>query len=309
MVARTLLQQALPTTFGLKAAGWMTGLDEAITRLIAVETKRLAVQLGGAGGTLASLGDRGPQVVRLMAEELGLQEPTLPWHTDRTRIAELAGALGEAAGVIAKIASDVVLLSQTEVSEVRDTAPDRGGSSALPQKRNPVAAVSAIACAQPAPQLVAALLGAMAHEHDRAAGAWHAEWRPFSELFRSVGSAAAWLRDCLEHLEPDLDAMRRNLELTRGAIMAERVAGVLAPALGASQAQELVRACALEAQSSGRPLADVLATRSEISDHLSIEAVAQLLEPTGYLGSAGLFVDRALEAHRVGRSAPSPASG
>ena len=143
------------------------------------------MQLGGAAGTLASLGDRGVDVMDAMARALGLAQPVLPWHTIRTRPAELAGALGTACGVVAKAARDVTLLAQTEVAEVAEGA--AGGSSTMPHKRNPVAAISAAACAAQAPGLVATLLGAMAHEHERAAGSWHAEWRPFTELLRSHG--------------------------------------------------------------------------------------------------------------------------
>ncbi|HWM84623.1 MAG TPA: 3-carboxy-cis,cis-muconate cycloisomerase, partial [Kofleriaceae bacterium] len=215
MAGRTLLQQALPITFGLQAAGWLSGLDDSIERLARVRRERLAVQLGGAAGTLASMGDAGPAVVDYLAEDLGLTAPKLPWHTARNRIAELAGALGEAAGSIAKPARDLALLAQTEVAEVREGGDDRrGGSSTLPHKRNPIAAVSAAACAARAPGLVASLLASMAHEHQRAAGAWHAEWLPLIDLLGAAGAAAAWLRDALEHLEVDAVRMRANLDAT-----------------------------------------------------------------------------------------------
>ena len=167
----------------------------------------------------------------------------------------------------------------------------------MPQKRNPIAAVSAIACARQAPGLVATLLSSMQQEHERAAGAWHAEWRPFSELLRSAGSAAAWLRDCLEHLEVDPARMRANLELTGGLLMAERVAGALAPALGRAAAHETVEAAAGRAISDGRTFADALAATPAVSDHLDHVQIAALLDPAGYLGSADAFVDRALERH------------
>jgi 3-carboxy-cis,cis-muconate cycloisomerase len=239
---RTLLRLAAPTTFGLKAAGWLAALDTAADRLNAIRHKALAVQLGGAVGTLAALlhangsGDRsaaaptapaapttpgpapaapttqhGPfELVEAVADELGLRAPLLPWHTDRTRIAEVAGALGLAAGVCAKVARDVTLLAQDEVGEVEESAP--GASSAMPHKRNAVAAVSALACAAQAPGLVATLLASMVHEHERAAGAWHAEWRPLRELLAATGSAASWLRECLTGLRVDPDALRRNLD-------------------------------------------------------------------------------------------------
>jgi 3-carboxy-cis,cis-muconate cycloisomerase len=203
MAGRTLLQQAVPTTFGLKAAGWMTGLDEARAGLSRL---RLSVQLGGAAGTLAG---NELQVVSALAAELGLDAPVLPWHTLRGRIGELAGALGVAAGAVAKPARDVVLLSQTEVAEVREAV--GGGSTAMPHKHNPVAAVAALGCAQQVPGLVATLLAAMVQEHERAAGAWHSEWRPLCILLISVGSAAAWLRASLSDLEVDAERMRANL--------------------------------------------------------------------------------------------------
>jgi 3-carboxy-cis,cis-muconate cycloisomerase len=293
MAGRTLMQQAVPTTFGLKAAGWLVALDEASERLEQVRDTRLAVQLGGAAGTLAGLGTDGVDVVSALARGLGLAEPVVPWHTDRTRPAELAGALGAACGVIAKVARDVVLLSQTEVAEVSEGGEGRGGSSTMPHKRNPIAAVSAQACARQAPGLVATLLAAMAHEHERAAGAWHAEWLPLCELLRCTGSATAWLRDCLEHLEVDEQRMRANLDLTGGLLLAERVAGALAPELGRAAADELVEGAIAEAQSSGRSFAEVLEARPELGPGVA----AELLDPTTYLGSAGALVERALRAH------------
>jgi 3-carboxy-cis,cis-muconate cycloisomerase len=301
MAGRTLLQQALPITFGLAAAGWLSGLDDAAARLEEVRRRRLAVQLGGAAGTLASLGEAGPAVVGYLAEELGLAAPALPWHTVRTRVAELAGALGEAAGAIGKPARDVTLLAQTEVGEVRERGGQgRGGSSALPHKQNPIAAVSALACAARAPGLVATLLSAMVQEHGRAAGAWHAEWRPLSELLVTVGSAAAWLRDSLERLDVDGARMRANLDLTGGLLLAERVAAALAPALGGQAAHDLVAAAGADAAAAGRPFGDALAARAEISAHLSRAEIGELLDPAGYLGSAALFVDRALAHHHGG---------
>jgi 3-carboxy-cis,cis-muconate cycloisomerase len=203
MIGRTLLQQAVPTTFGLKAAGWMTGLDEARAGL---ERVRLSVQLGGAAGTLAG---NSLEVLDALAGELGLETPVLPWHTLRGRIGELAGALGVAAGAVAKPARDIVLLAQNEVAEVREAV--GGGSTAMPHKHNPVAAIAALGCAQQAPGYVANLLAAMVQEHERAAGAWHAEWRPLSVLLITVGSAAAWLRASLDDLEVDAARMRANL--------------------------------------------------------------------------------------------------
>ncbi|GAA3755963.1 3-carboxy-cis,cis-muconate cycloisomerase [Spinactinospora alkalitolerans] len=299
MAGRTLLQQALPTTFGVVAAGWLHALDGAAARLAEVAEGRLAAQLGGAAGTLASLGDSGPDVVAAYARELGLAEPVLPWHTDRGRVAELAGALGGMCGAVGKAARDVTLLAQTEVGEVSEQGgPGSGGSSTLPHKRNPVAAVSALACAERAPGLVGTLLGAMVQEHQRAAGSWHAEWLPLTELLRATGSAVAWLGASVERLRVDAARMRANLDLTGGLLLAERVTTALAPELGRMRAHELVKAACAQAVDSGGDLADVLARHLE--GRRSPEEVAGLLDPAGYLGSAGAFVDRALAAHRSG---------
>ena len=199
---RTLLQQAVPVTFGLKAAGWLTALDESWGELARIRARELAVQLGGAAGTLSSLGERGLEVASSLAAELELAEPELPWHTIRIRPARLAGALGIALGAMAKVARDVVLLAQTEVGELGEGGGDgRGGSSTMPHKRNPVGAVAVLACAERGPGLVATILTAMGQEHERAAGAWQAEWEPLLELLRLTGSAAAALRDVLAGLE------------------------------------------------------------------------------------------------------------
>jgi 3-carboxy-cis,cis-muconate cycloisomerase len=212
MAGRTLLQQARPTTFGAKAAGWLSGLDDAADLLGAVRRHRLSVQLGGAAGTLAALGPHGPDVVARLAAELGLDAPAIPWHTNRSRIAELAAALGVAAAALAKPARDVTLLAQTEIAEVREGVSGRGRSSAMAHKRNPVAAVATLANTAQAPGLVATVLAAAGgHEHERAAGAWHAEWHPLRELFLAVGSAAAWLADCLGYLQVDAGRMRAGI--------------------------------------------------------------------------------------------------
>jgi 3-carboxy-cis,cis-muconate cycloisomerase len=205
MAARTLLQQAQVSTFGLRAAGWLVGLEEAAERLREVAAARLAVQMGGPAGT------RGPQVAARVAGELGLAEPTLPWDAIRVRPAELACALGVLAGVLAKIAGDVVLFAQTEVAELREGgAAGRGGSSSMPHKRNPVASISVLACAARVPGLVATMLAAMRQEHERGAGGWQAEWGTLSDLLTLVGSAAAWSVDLLANLEVDVARMREH---------------------------------------------------------------------------------------------------
>lgn len=207
MLGRTLLQAALPTTFGLKAAGWMSGIDGAVARLVEVRDSGLAVQLGGPVGALDE-----PAVVSSLADQLGLSAPSLAWAADRRRPAELAAALGVAAGSVAKIARDVTLLAQSEVGEVTEGSAERGGSSSMAHKHNPVAAISALACAQRTPGLVATMLAAMAGEHERAAGAWQAEWETLPELIALTGSAAAWTRDSLTGLKIHPERMATNLE-------------------------------------------------------------------------------------------------
>jgi 3-carboxy-cis,cis-muconate cycloisomerase len=287
MAGRTLLQQAVPVTFGLVAAGWLVALDEARVDLAAVRGHVLAAQLGGAAGTLASLGDRGIVVAAAFARRLGLAEPTVPWHTARRRPARLATALGETAGAIGSIALDITLLAQTEVAEVAEGGADKGGSSTMPQKRNPVAAISCLACARRVPGLVATMLGAMPQEQQRAAGGWQAEWETLSELVRLTGSAGVWIREALEGLDVDGERMRVNLELTRGLVMAEAVTTSLTGSLGRGAAHELVERAARQATEEGRTLADVLGGTAEVPD------------PAAYLGSASELVDRALAAHRA----------
>ncbi len=208
-IGRTLLQQAVPTTFGLKAAGWLRGLDGARARVDRVRSG-LPVQLGGPVGSRAGAGAEADRLAALVAAALDLA-PAPPWHTDRLPVADLAGALGAGCGAVGKVAGDVVLLAQQEVGEVREEAPGRGGSSSMAHKHNPVAAIAARASARRAPGLVAHLLSCMEQEHERAAGAWHAEWLPLRDLLRTAGSASAWLADSLDHLVVDTEAMTRNL--------------------------------------------------------------------------------------------------
>jgi 3-carboxy-cis,cis-muconate cycloisomerase len=215
MLARTLLQAALPTTFGLKAAGWMQGVEEARTELGAA-LAALTVQLGGPAGTLEGYCGRGEQVAAALAARLGLPAQTLPWHANRVRVARLGGALALLAGAVAKIAVDVTLLAQSEVGEARERgAEGHGGSSSMAHKHNPIAAVSTLACARALPGLAATLYAAMAGEHERAAGAWHAEWPALRTALGFAGSAVAWARTMLESLEVDEQQMRANLQRAR----------------------------------------------------------------------------------------------
>src|SRR5579884_1012121 len=300
MAGRTLLQQALPITFGLKAARWLAFATRQVQALIERREQSLTVQLGGAAGTLASLGDRGLRVVELLAEELGLPVPDLPWHTERDRIAEIASALGIVAGAMAKIASDLVLLAQTEVGEVSEgTAPGKGGSSAMPQKHNPVDAISALASARLAIGVVPAILSAMAQEHERAAGGWQAEWAAIPNLFRFTASAVERVRSAVVDLQINSTRMRANLDLVGGLNMAESLTMALAPHIGKPEAQRLVQAICDQAIKSGQDLRQMALTNEQVRNILSPEEIDRALDPTEYLGSTDVFIDRALEAYRA----------
>jgi 3-carboxy-cis,cis-muconate cycloisomerase len=277
MAGRTLLQQAVPTTFGAKAAGWLVSLVEAGRGLRRVE---LAVELGGAAGTLAALGDKGLDVLRLLAGEIDLAEPAVPWHTNRVRVAELGAVLAVAAGVAGKIGLDVALLAQTEIAEVREPA-GAGGSSTMPHKRNPVGSAVAIACARRANAGASVLTAALVQEHERALGAWQSEWTPLSDALATAGGAVAAIRRTLAGLEVDPGRMRANM---RKLLAAEHASFLLAERVGKAEAHERVA----EATRSGS-FRDGLAAAG-----LSPEEIDRALDPTRYLGAAEAFVDRAL---------------
>jgi 3-carboxy-cis,cis-muconate cycloisomerase len=290
VMGRTLMQQALPTTFGLKAAGWMAGLDGARLRLAEV-VATLPVQYGGAAGTLAASSGSGIELRNGLAAELGLADAAVPWHTVRLPIADLAGALGAAAGVLATVAVDVVLMAQTEVAEVSEGGDSRGGSSAMPHKRNPVAAISARACARRAPGLVATLLSAMEQEHERAAGAWHSEWPTVTDLLTTVGAAAAWVAECLSGLRPDVARMAAGVAAARDPELAAAATEALTPSLGRGAAHDAVAAATREAATGSRPLREVLAERGDVD----VEALLTAAAPNS--GEAGPQVDAALADH------------
>jgi 3-carboxy-cis,cis-muconate cycloisomerase len=333
MIGRTLLQQAVPVTFGLIAAGWLTSVDEAREGLAAVRSRRLAVQFGGAAGTLASLGDHGQQVAALLADELGLALPVLPWHTDRLRIIDLGAALARVAAALGKIARDVTLLAQSEVGEVGEgsassagqagggspaargtdqrgpdpqgpaASPRRGGSSAMPHKHNPVASIAVLGCTRQVPGLLGILVSNSEQELQRAAGAWHAEWEPLAALLRLTGSASSWAAELLSGLTVDTSRMAANLAATKGLPLAEHVSSLLAGVLGPAQAYDLVAEAGARAVGAGLPLRDVLLAVPKLEERLSAagitaEQIDSALEPAGYLGATDAFIAAALEAHQ-----------
>jgi 3-carboxy-cis,cis-muconate cycloisomerase len=322
MIGRTLLQQAVPVTFGLVAAGWLTSLDEARAGLDSVGP-RLAVQFGGAAGTVASLGEAGQRVAALLAEELGLAVPVLPWHTNRLRMMDLGAALARVTAALGKIARDVTLLAQSEVGELSEggtasgatgagqrsadqqapaASPRRGGSSAMPHKRNPVASIAILGCTRQVPGLLATLAAASEQELQRAAGAWHAEWEPLTALLRLTGSASSWAVDLLPGLVVDTSRMAANLAATKGLPLAEHVSSLLAGVLGGAQAHDLVAEAGARATSAGLPLRDVLLSVPKLEERLSsagitAEQIDSALEPSGYLGATDAFITAAIDAH------------
>ncbi|HEY7452968.1 MAG TPA: adenylosuccinate lyase family protein [Thermoleophilaceae bacterium] len=296
MAARTLLQQALPTTFGLKAAGWLVGTGEARERLAGLQ---LAAELGGAAGTLASLGSDGIAVLQSFSQRLGLAAPALPWHSSRGRVGELGAALALAAGALEKIALDVTLMAQTEVGEVAESSEGgRGGSSTLPHKRNPVGAVRCGACARLARSAATSLLGGLAQEHERgSSGAWQAEWPALTDALALTGGAAWSLGESLDGIEVDPGRMGENLELTGGLLMAESVTMAIAGELGRAEAKRVVDAASTRAADGGRPFREVLLEDEAVAGPLGEDGIDRALDPSAYLGSAEAFIDRALERY------------
>jgi 3-carboxy-cis,cis-muconate cycloisomerase len=299
LMGRTLLQQALPMTVGLKAATWLAGLDGVRLRIAAVSAA-LPVQYGGAVGTLAASSGSGVDLRRELAAELGLATTEVPWFTVRLPIADVAGVLGAAAGVVATIAVDVVLLAQSEVGEATEVSARRGGSSAMPHKNNPVAAISARACARRAPGLVGTLFAAMEQEHERGAGTWHVEWPTLTELLGTVGSAASWLTECLGDLRLDTGRMADAVGAASDPQLARALAEALTPALGEGAAHDAAAAAVRTAAAEGRPLTDVVLERTDV------DGAALVADATPDVGEAGVQVDAALAAHTIAIQADPP---
>jgi 3-carboxy-cis,cis-muconate cycloisomerase len=295
VVGRTWLQHALPMPFGLKLAEYASALDRSRRRLQRLRREALALQFGGAAGTLAALGDKGLLVAERLAQELDLPLPDAPWHTHRDRIAEAAALLAIVAGTCGKIARDVSLMMQTDVAEAFEPAGEgRGGSSTMPHKRNPVAAASALAAATLAPNLAATMFAAQVQDHERSAGPWHAEWPTLPSLLLVTSGALAAIVDIAEGLEVDAARMGANLDATRGLIMAEAVTMRLAEKIGKNEAHHLVEAASKQAVSGKKHLRDVLTHDSRVTAHLSANDIAGLFEPVAYQGVSQTLIDRLL---------------
>jgi 3-carboxy-cis,cis-muconate cycloisomerase len=288
MIGRTWLQQALPITLGLKFAQWLDALLRHRERLDALRARVLVLQFGGAAGTLASLREAAPQVTQSLAKELGLAVPTLPWHTQRDRIAETASLFGMLIGTLGKIARDISLQMQTEIDELAEpAAAGKGGSSTMPHKRNPVGCAAVLTAATRAPGLVATVFAGMVQEHERALGGWQAEWDALPDLARLAGGA----------LNVNVPRLAANLDVTHGLILGEAVMLALGDSIGRLDAHHLVERASKAAIRDGQTLFDVLAADPAVTAHLPLERLKQLLDPAQYVGQAHAYVDAALALH------------
>jgi 3-carboxy-cis,cis-muconate cycloisomerase len=295
VVARTWLQHALPMPFGLKLAEYAAALHRSRKRLQRLRSEGLALQFGGAAGTLAALGDKGMVVAEKLAQDLKLPLPDAPWHTHRDRIAEAASVFAVLAGTCGKIARDVSLMMQTDVAEAFEPPGEgRGGSSTMPHKRNPVAAATALAAATIAPNLAATIFAAQVQDHERSAGPWQAEWPTLPSLLLVTSGALAAIVDIAEGLQVDAARMRSNLEATGGLIMAEAVAMALAEKIGKSEAHHLVEAASKKAVTEKKSLREVLTKNPKVTAHLSTDRLVKLFEPMAYQGASQALIDRLL---------------
>jgi 3-carboxy-cis,cis-muconate cycloisomerase len=299
MAGRSNLQQAIPLTFGFKMAVLLAAFDRHRARLAELRPRVLVGEFGGAVGTLASLGNRGLEVQAGLVRELGLGQPEIAWHTARDSFAEVACFLGLVTGSLGKIATDVKLMMQTEVSEVFEPFEQgRGSSSTMPQKRNPISCNYILACTSVVRQHVAALLEAVVEDHERSTGPWEIEWIALPEVFLLASGALSQTRHLVSGLQVDEERMRANLNVTRGLILSEAVMMGLAPSLGRHRAHDLVYDICRKVAETGTPLLDLLAANAEISRHLDRAALAKLVDPANYLGQAGEMVDRVLNRRK-----------
>ena len=296
MAGRTHLQQALPVTFGYKAAVWLSSIDRHIERVDQALPRILLGEFSGAAGTLASVGEGGLEMQKLFCEELGLHQPSITWHVARDGIAEAVTLLGLITGTLGKIATDVMLLSSSEFGEVSEPfVPGRGASSTMPQKRNAISSELMLAAAKAVRQHVATMLDGMIHDLERATGPWHLEWVSLPESFLLTASSLANAKFMLAGLVVHEKRMLENLDLTRGLIVAEAVMMAAAPKLGRQHAHDVVYDACRKAIEGGGQLADILAEVPEITEALGgKDAIRRHCDPANYLGLCGPMVDRVL---------------
>jgi 3-carboxy-cis,cis-muconate cycloisomerase len=299
MAGRTHLQQALPVTFGLKCAIWAMPFLAHLDRLKQLRTRVETVEFAGAAGTLASLGDQGIPVMEALAKELKLNAPLAPWHVCRDALAETVSFLGLVCGTLAKIATDIILLAQTEVGEVAEPyVAGRGASSTMPQKRNPIASEYILAASRMVQGLVPVMLGAMAQDHERATGPWQAEALVLPQAFVLTHGALLHTKSIAEGMVIDAARMRANLDITHGLIVSEAVMMGLAPVLGRGEAHHVVKHACDAALTRNIPLADALLQDPAVASRLDRSAIEKMIDPANYLGSTQGFIDRVLAAVR-----------
>jgi 3-carboxy-cis,cis-muconate cycloisomerase len=299
IAGRTWLQQAAPTVFGLKAAAHLDAAERHLIRLAELRPRLLVLQFGGAVGTLGSLGDRGIEVAEALARELHLSLPEMPWHAQRDRPAELAAFLGLLTGTLGKMARDLALLAQSEIAEAFESAAEgRGGSSTMPQKRNPVSAAVVLAAAARAPGLVATLLSSMVQEHERGLGGWHAEWETLPELCLLAAGALRHGVETVDGIQLDPARMLENIAGAGGQLFAEAAASRLTERLGREEAHRLVERAARRAESGGKHLRAVLEEDPAARQHLSAAELDAIFDTSHPPGSAGPFIDRVLARRR-----------
>ena len=293
IAGRSHLQHAVPITFGLKCATWAAPLARHVARLDQAADRVFVVQFGGAAGTLASLGANGPAVVAALARELDLADPDLPWHVTRDGLAEVAAVFALVCGSLSKFALDIVLLSQTEIAEVCEPhAEGAGSSSTMPQKRNPILSEYILAATRAVHALVPLVFSAMTQDHERSTGPWQSESLALPQIFALTAGALARARKLAAGMLADPARMHQNLDASHGLIMAEALATILTPAMGRGAAHHAVSRACDRARDENRALDDVAAEDAEIGRHLSREEIERAMDPAGYVGSAGVFVDR-----------------
>ncbi|WP_160106872.1 3-carboxy-cis,cis-muconate cycloisomerase [Pseudomonas izuensis] len=298
LAGRTWLQHATPVTLGMKIAGWLGAVTRSRQRLQELKPRLLVLQFGGASGTLAALGEQAMPIARALAEELQLNLPDQPWHTQRDRLVEFGSVLGLIAGSLGKLGRDISLLMQTEAGEVFEpSAPGKGGSSTMPHKRNPVGAAVLIGAATRVPGLLSTLFSAMPQEHERSLGLWHAEWETLPEICCLVSGSLKQALLVTQGLEVDAGRMARNLDLTQGLVLAEAVSIVLAQRVGRDTAHHLLEQCCKRAVAEQRHLRAVLGDEPQVTAELSAEELDHLLDPAHYLGQARTWVERAVAEH------------
>ena len=298
LAGRTWLQQATPVTLGMKIASWLGAVTRNRQRLDELKPRLLCLQFGGASGTLAALGDQAMPVAQALANELGLNLPEQPWHTQRDRLVEFGSVLGLIAGSLGKVGRDISLLMQTEAAEVFEpSAPGKGGSSTMPHKRNPVGSAVLISAATRVPGLLSILFSAMPQEHERSLGLWHAEWETLPEICCVVSGALVQALNIAQGLEVDSERMARNLDLTHGLVLAEAVSIVLAQRVGRETAHHLLEQCCKRVVAEQRHLRAVLGDEPQITAQLSADELDRLLDPAHYLGQATTWVERARAEH------------